>query len=1433
VAGIGASAGGLDAFKKLFAAMPPDSGIAFVLVPHLDPAHESLMVELMARHTTMPVVEAENDMPVEANHVYIIPPNKYMTIHGGVLRLTGPVERRTSQTSIDLFLRSLADDQQERAICMILSGTGSHGALGLKAVKAAGGMALVQDPATAEYERMPQSAIATGLADYVLPAERMPDALIKYVHHAYVNGGKRMETAPEAADHLTQVLALLRTRSKFDFRAYRKKMMTRRIERRMGLNHFDSIPEYLAFLRDNAEEMKQLVKDLFISVTSFFRDAEAFQHLATQVIAPLVQGKEADAVIRVWVPGCATGEEPYSVAMLLLEQLAAGHKSCRIQIFATDVDEAALAVARQGLYPDSIAADVSPERLARFFARVDDHTYQVNKQVRETVTFAVQNLISDAPFTKLDLISCRNLLIYLEPDVQKKVITLFHFALNEGGFLFIGSSETVGRQFDLFEPLSKKWRTYRRIGPTRPERVDFPIVAGTEVRGQARHPAEAAGARPTNFAEVTQRLLLDQFAPAAVLINRKYDIFYFFGACAQYLELPTGQPTHDLSLMAREGLRTKLRGAVHRAVHDNQSVVLTDVQVKRNGGYYPVRVTVRPVQMPKTAEGLLLITFEDEPPSAQPPSPPGSREPVEAGHDSTLRQLEFELKATREDLQSTIEELESSNEELKASNEEIMSMNEELQSANEELETSKEELQSLNEELSTVNNQLQDKVEELEKANNDMANLLNCTDIATVFLDPSFRIKLFTPAATKLFNLIASDVGRSVGDITARFDDPELLGDAQQVLRQLVPREKEIATADGFWWIRRIMPYRTRDNRIDGVVITFVDITDRKKAADVVVRRLAAIVESSADAIFSKDLDGTIRTWNRRAERLYGYPHEEAVGRSVERLIPADLAEEFGTIMSRLRRGETIEQLETERLRKDGQRFPVALTISPVRDSSGKVVSGSVISRDISERKRAEAALRESERRYRELMKAMPAAVYTCDAQGRITLYNEAAVALWGREPVVGEDLWCGSWRVYRPDGTPLPVDECPMAITLREGRPARDEFVIERPDGTRRNILPYPEPLFDSSGQLIGAVNMLFDITDRKRAEEAVRDREERLQAILDTAMDAIITIDHRGIIQSVNSATEGMFGYTAAEMIGQSVNLLMASPYREAHDGYLARYLQTGEKHIIGINREVEGRRKDGSLFPADLAVSEIKHLKLFTGIHRDLTERKQLEREVVEVASLQQRRIGQDLHDSVAQELTALNLLANDLAETLRTDPAKAAQLVERMAQGIQRSQQELRTVLRGLLPVAVDSEGLMAALADLADRTQQEGKVSCKFDCPQAVSVADNLTAIQVYLIAQEAVHNAVKHAQARKVRISLTAEGGLVLSVQDDGIGMPARPTQTEGLGLRIMRNRAVIIGATLTIKPAEPSGTVVTCVLARKNNAPEKTGKASPRPDCR
>ncbi len=1300
VAGLVASAGGLDAFKRFFTVMPADSGIAFVLVPHLDPSHASLMVELLARQTAMPVVEAVNGMAIEANQVHIIPPNKNMTIEGGVLRLTGPVERGGWQTSIDLFLRSLAEDQMHNAICIILSGTGSHGTLGLKAVKAAGGMAMVQDPTTAECSGMPKSAIATGLADYVLPVEKMPEVILKYVQQIFVSGGERVTAVEKSPDDLNQLLAILRARTKFDFRSYRKGMLARRLERRLRLSHFDNVADFVAHLREHPDEVKQLARDLLISVTRFFRDPEAFHILENEVIAPLVQAKDSDGPLRVWVPGCATGEEPYAIAMLLLEHQMETQDPRRVQIFATDVDERALEVARRGVYPADISVDVSPERLARFFTQVDESAWQVSKQVREMVTFAVQNLIGDAPFSRMDLISCRNLLIYLEPDVQKKVVALLHFALKKGGYLFLGPSETIGRQIDLFEPVSKKWRIYRRIGLARPNTLQFPMQP-TESRNAPARPSSQLPAL-SRLADLAQTCLLRRLNLAYVVIDRNYEVLHFAGPTEDYLVQPGGPPTQNLISLARQGLESKLRAVVRRAIREDSSQSIRDVKVHHGRDIRRVDIEVEPLDLSKQSAGLLLISFQPQPtPSSDELSDVAARPETE--EPEMVRQLELELETTREDLQSTIEELESSNEELKASNEEIMSMNEEIQSANEELESSKEELQSFNEELSTVNNQLHDKIAEVESATNDMANLLNSTDIATVFLDFDLRIKLFTPAATRMFKMIARDRGRPIGDIAKRFDDDGLLPDVEQVLQDLVPRDKEVCNEDGRWFVRRLVPYRTLDNRIDGVVITFSDVTDRKQASDAVDRHLAAIVESSADAIISMDLVGNISTWNRGAEEIYGYRRAEVVGRSINMIIPEHRVAEWTQAMSLLTRGEHAEQFETEHVCKDGRHVVMSLTVSPILDGQGKVVSASVTGRDITERKRAEEALQISEERFRK------------------------------------------------------------MASQAQEG--------------------------------------------------------EAHLTAILNTAADAVITIDVQGTIQSANPMAERMFGYAAAEMIGQNVNMLMPTPYRAEHDRYLARYKQTGMKYMIGNRREVAGQRKDGSTFPVDLAVSEVDHLNLFTGILRDISQKRELEREVVEIASLEQRRIGQDLHDSVSQELTALSMLAGDLTETLQSDPSKGSHLVDRMVLGLQRCQQELRAVMRGLCPVSVDAEGLTAALSDLASRIQQESKVTCVFDCPDPVLVEDNLIATHLYLIAQEAVHNAVKHARCRNIRISVRSDQLLVVRVEDDGIGIESRSTERHGgLGLCIMRNRAAIIHAMLTIEPAKPVGTVVTCALGRKKN---------------
>jgi two-component system CheB/CheR fusion protein len=1042
VVGMGASAGGLDAFKRFFAVMPSRRGLAFVLVQHLDPTHESLMVELLAKHTAMKVVEVKNQMAIEPNHVYMIPPNKYLAVSKGVLQLSEPAERRGMRMPIDFFFRSLAEDQQERAIGILLSGTGTEGTLGLKAIHGNGGMAMVQDPGTAPYDGMPRSAIATGVVDYVLPVEKMPETLLRYVSHAYGRRAPR-PVAARGPDILDDILTLVREHTQRDFRGYKKMTLSRRIQRRMSVNHIDQPRDYLTFLRDRPAEVALLFKDLLIGVTGFFREPEAWEVLSGVAIPELLKHAETDRPLRAWVPGCATGEEAFSLAILLHEQITLAQKRIDVRLFASDIDEDALEFARAGVYPDSILTDLSPERLGRYFTPAGDHSFQVNKQLREAIVFAVQNVISDPPFSKLDLISCRNLLIYLEPEIQKKMLLLLHFALKPGGYLFLGSSETVSQRDGLFEPVAGKWQIFRRLGVERQAHFNLPLASTQDKPGARRQPAGPARAEHANVADIARQALLDHCAPASVLINPAYDVVYFHGMTGNYLDLPVGAPTRNVFALARAGLRAKLRAAIHGAARERNRVSARDIPLRRNGHTLLVTVTVQPLGRPGQDECLYLVSFEDEV-AATPPAP--AAEPA-AGDERLVRQLEYELQCTREDLQTTIEELETSNEELRASNEEVMSANEELQSTNEELETSKEELQSLNEEMSTVNSQLREKVGELEGTTSDLDNLLTSTEMAVIFLDTSFRIKRFTAATTRLLNLIATDVGRPITDLAARFSDDRLLNDAQAVLDQLTPIAKEITVGDDSWYLRRILPYRAHGNRIEGVVLTFVDVTPVKKA-----------------------------------------------------------------------------------------------------------------------------------------------------------------------------DL-------------------------------------------------------------------------QRKELNEA------RLQKQL------------------------------------------------------------------------------------ADAALRE-------------------------------QERLGQELHDTVGQALTGISMMAKSLESALRARAPGEAGAAGTLVEHIQNVLKQVGVIARGLSPVEIDAEGLADALAEIARVTRDRDGIPCRFECNQRPAVKANNTAAQLYLIAREAVTNAVKHACPHEIAIRLTRDAkGITLCIENDGVGIGAGQESGTGLGLRIMRYRAGAIGGQLHIGAAKSGGTSVTCTL--------------------
>ena len=859
IAGIGASAGGLEAFEQFFRHLPNDIGMAFVLVPHLDPSHASILNEILQRSTTMPVVEAQDQSVVEPNHVYIIPPNRDMEIFHGTLQLTVPGQPRGQRMPIDAFLRSLADDQGEHAVGIVLSGTGTDGTLGLRAILGAGGITIAQEPSTAKYDGMPSSAIQSGFVTMVLPADEMPHALQSGTRK--LAQLKALPAAGTSGSGLQRILQLLRSTTGHDFSQYKKSTIGRRIERRMSQHDIDDTQVYARFLKENPAELHLLFKELLINVTRFFRDPEAFVALKQDVLPQLLKDRPDGYVFRVWVAGCASGEEAFSIAMLLRELIDESQVQVKIQLYATDLDDDAIAFARAAVYPPNIVQDITPERLRRFFVR-EDGGYRVKKEIRESVVFAVQNVIKDPPFTKLDLLSCRNLMIYLEPELQARLIPAFHYALKPGGVLFLSPSESIGNHPELFETLNRKWKLYRATHSYASTRAM--MASGrpwTADRGAKTPEGTMKHAKDTNLAELTRRVLLQSYAPASVITDPQGNLRFVHGDTGKYLRPAPGQATLNVIEMAREGLQIELRAAI-QAVGLGAPMLEQEVMVKTNGNAQKVRFAVRALSEADAGENLLMVSFQDQEQVVAPaPATPGKRAKrttISAAQQRT-EELERELGYTKENLQATIEEQQASNEELKSANEEMQSTNEELQSTNEELETSKEELQSVNEELITVNTELQSKIEQLSTMQNDMKNLLDNINVGTIFLDTQLSIKRFTREAVRVFRLAPSDVGRPLADIKSNLTGEDLLTQAQSVLDTLIPVAREVRSADGAWFMARIQPYRTLENVIDGVVLTFTDITERVRAmAELQAQELAGgLVETVHEPLLV--LDGQLR----------------------------------------------------------------------------------------------------------------------------------------------------------------------------------------------------------------------------------------------------------------------------------------------------------------------------------------------------------------------------------------------------------------------------------------------------------------------------------------------------------------------------------------------------------------------------------------------
>jgi len=826
IVGIGASAGGLEALEQFLRHVPQQSGLAFVIIQHLDPTHKGVMPELLQRATGMEVFQARDRMEVKPDCVYVIPPNKDMSILHGHLYLFEPAAPRGLRLPIDFFLCSLADDLQEHSIGVILSGMGSDGTMGLRAIKEKAGLALAQEPVSAKFDSMPRSAIEAGLVDLVAPAEDLPATIIECLRHTPFITRNGLVQEEKDQSSLEKVLILLRTRTGHDFSLYKKNTVYRRIERRMGIHQIGRIASYVRYLQENPQEVELLFRELLIGVTSFFRDPEAWEVLQEESIPALLADLPAGGMLRAWSAGCSTGEEAYSLAIAFREILekVKPAENITLQIFATDLDRDAIDKARQGVYLPHIAAGVSPERLKRYFIKEGDR-YRVGKEIREMVTFATQNVIMDPPFTKLDILICRNLLIYLTPELQKKLLPLFHYSLKPGGVLFLGSAESLNTFTTLFEPLNVKSRLFRR-------RESLPLEGALLFPTSFTHPLpglskELPMTNPAaNLQSLADQLLLQHFSPPAVLTNDKGDILYISGRTGKYLEPAAGKANWNVFAMAREGLRFELGSAFHKALRQKEAVSVKTLKVGTNGGTQSVDITVQSVQEPEALRGMVMIVFYDvtEPPEKK----TAGRAKNASSSSARVGELEQELRHIREELQTTREEMQSSQEELKSTNEELQSTNEELQSTNEELTTSREEMQSMNEELQTVNAEQQSKMDDLSRVHNDMRNLLNSTEIVTVFLDNQLHIRRFTSGADKLFKLIQSDVGRPLSDIVSDLLYAEMADDAREVLRTLSFSEKQLSTGDGRWFLVRIMPYRTMEDVIAGVVITFMNITAAK-----------------------------------------------------------------------------------------------------------------------------------------------------------------------------------------------------------------------------------------------------------------------------------------------------------------------------------------------------------------------------------------------------------------------------------------------------------------------------------------------------------------------------------------------------------------------------------------------------------------------------
>ena len=1094
--GVGASAGGLEALESFFTPMPAESGMAFIVIQHLSPDYKSMMVELLSKRTAMPVRRAEEGMLVEANSLYLIPPKKNLSIFHGKLLLSESDHSRGLNLPIDVFLRSLADDQGEKSIGVILSGTGRDGVRGIRAIKEAGGMVMVQSEESARFDGMPRAAISTGLADFILAPDEMPPKLLSFVRHPYAVKTDRPQTLLSDEDGLTRIFALLRERTRVDFTFYKPSTVVRRIERRMTVNQIHDLRDYVKFMESYSGEVMALYRDLLIGVTSFFRDREVFDELEAHYLPRLFE-RVGDREVRFWVAGCSTGEEAYSLAMLSREILANLGKRLEVKIFATDLDRDAILRASGGLYPESIAADLSPKFLSRYFYRREDH-YQIDRAIREMVVFAQHNLIKDPPFTNIELVSCRNLLIYLQPVLQRKAMELMNFSLNPQGILLLGSSETTGEPTDLFEPLHQKFKIYASKGKRRPTRDGPEFSTVPEVRPWQNR-AHAAGGSWLRSQEEERMLdrflqtLAGDYVPLAVVVNEQMEALHILGDPEGYFRLPSGKLMNDITKIAVKDLAIPLATGLQKVFKTGEELKYTSIRLKWRDETKSIQIRIRPLPGKKGQEPLAAVFVEETAPQPKEPATGGTQVfDVSQEAEQRIHDLEQELQFSRENLQATIEELETSNEELQATNEELLASNEELQSTN-------EELQSVNEELHTVNAEYQSKIIELTELNNDLDNLMASTRIGTLFLDENLAVRRFTPEIRRVLKILDSDIGRPVNHLVHTLTDVDLFALMEEVADTAVEREREVRTQDGAWLLMRILPYRVGAGAISGVVLTFIDIGLLKTTQVALSERetqLASLYRAAPVGI-GRVVGRRFMEVNERVCQMLGYTREELVGHNTRIVYPSDQEFEFvGQEKYEQIRVHGVGTVETRWRRKDGGVFPVLLSSSPLSPANPDEGSTFTVL-DISSRARAVEQAQASEARYRQLFDTMAEGVVYQNADGEIISANPAACRILGlsNDQIAGRTSADPNWRAIGEDGAELPGDQHPSMIALRTGQPVTSAVMgifnpqLEQTCWIRVNAIPLFEPDDNSPGQVYATFNDITEVIESTRALARAQD--------------------------------------------------------------------------------------------------------------------------------------------------------------------------------------------------------------------------------------------------------------------------------------------------------------------------------------------------------